>query len=325
MPYAAAINQDLKALVPRAGVDPLFLSYTLVASKERIRELVSVAGHGTGKLETDQLTAFGVLLPPLEEQRGIAAILNSFEEVAEVTERLIANSHQQQHALMQQMLSGKRRIKRLSKSSSTVLTRHGRVPEDWRLVQIGEIAIEVSQRHTGDENYPVLSCSKHKGFISSLEYFKKRVFSSDLSNYKIVKRGDFGFPSNHIEEGSIGHQEICDCGVVSPIYTVFRAGADVFGGYLYKLLKTDHYRQIFSAGTNASVDRRGSLRWAEFSKICVPLPSLEEQSMISSIIDVANEEAANLQKQLFALQQQKRVLMQQLLTGKRRVKLDSAA
>ena len=87
--------------------------------------------------------------------------------------------------------------------------------------------------------------------VKSLSYFKKKVYSDDTSNYKVMRRGTFGFPSNHVEEGSIGHQDICDVGIVSPIYCVFRANDKIEDGFLYKLLKTDRYRQIFAAATNA--------------------------------------------------------------------------
>ena len=81
-----------------------------------------------------------------------------------------------------------------------------------------------------------------------------------------------------VNEGSIGLLEHVDSGIVSPIYIVFRTDPHkVFAPYLYALFKTETYRHIFAMATNASVDRRGSLRWKEFSSIRVPLPSLDEQ------------------------------------------------
>jgi type I restriction enzyme S subunit len=87
-------------------------------------------------------------------------------------------------------------------------------------------------------------------------------------------------------------------------------------------LKTEMYRQIFAANTNASVDRRGSLRWKDFSTIHLALPSLEEQRQIAGVLAAADAEIAALGRQLAAFRQQKRGLMQQLLTGKTRVKVE---
>ena len=141
--------------------------------------------------------------------------------------------------------------------------------------------------------------------VESLTYFKKKVYSDDTSNYKVMRRGTFGFPSNHIEEGSIGYQDLFDAGIVSPIYYVFAADKTVDDGFLYKLLKTDRYRQMFAAATNASVDRRGSLRWKEFAKITLLLPPLEEQQAISEAVNSIAATEVAYEGQLTALRQER--------------------
>ena len=72
-----------------------------------------------------------------------------------------------------------------------------------------------------------------------------------------------------------------------------------------------------------SIDRRGGLRWSEFSKIKVPVPELKEQFSIVEILDKATEELNQYQQKLQTLQLQKKGLMQQLLTGKVRVKTNN--
>lgn len=195
-----------------------------------------------------------------------------------------------------------------------------RYPSDWALVKIGEISKEVSARN-GESEETVLSCSKYDGFVNSLDYFGKQVFSSDTSNYKVVRNGQFGYPSNHVEEGSIGLLEHCEKGIVSPIYVVFEASKEkVYSPYLYKLLKTDIYRHIFRVCTSSSVDRRGSLRWSDFSKIKVLVPSLEEQQQISETLSFAQHEIDLLKQLEKKYKTQKHGLMQKLLTGEWRVK-----
>ena len=71
--------------------------------------------------------------------------------------------------------------------------------------------------------------------------------------------------------------------------------------------------------TNASVDRRGSLRWKEFSKIRVPLPTKEEQHAIVNVLKAINKDITLIETKLNALEKQKRGLMQKLLTGEVRV------
>lgn len=251
-------------------------------------------------------------LPPLSEQWKVGTILATWDRAIETVEALIANARTQKQALMQQLLP---------QGTTPPKKRLPGFSGEWRKLHIGDVAKEVSERAGEQTGYPVLSCSKYDGMVESLSYFKKKVYSDDTSNYKVMRRGTFGFPSNHVEEGSIGYQDLCDAGIVSPIYCVFATSNEVDNGFLYKLLKTDRYRQIFAAATNASVDRRGSLRWKEFSHIPLPLPPLEEQRAISEAVDAVAATETAYQAQLTALRQEKAALMQQLLTGKRRVKL----
>jgi type I restriction enzyme, S subunit len=106
---------------------------------------------------------------------------------------------------------------------------------------------------------------------------------------------------------------------VSPIYTVFKCIDNIIPEYLYAVFKTDTFRHIFAISTNASVDRRGSLRWREFSLIRVPHPSRKEQRAIVDFLNGSDREIAQLDTKLKALEKQKRGLMQKLLTGEVRV------
>ncbi|WP_029403867.1 restriction endonuclease subunit S [Escherichia coli] len=266
-----------------------------------------------------------VLTPPVAEQKKMAQILSTWDKAISVTEKLLTNSQQQKKALMQQLLTGKKRLGLPAGSYEFKITRYGSIPKDWDYPAIKEICTQVSKKNSAAVDHPVLSCSKYDGFVDSLKYFNKKVYSDDLSGYRLIHRGCFGFPSNHIEEGSIGLQNLYDTGIVSPIYVVFRASpTKVDNSYLYAVLKTDHYKQIFGAATNASVDRRGSLRWKEFNQIHVPLPPLKEQQKISAVLSAADAEITTLEKKLACLKDEKKALMQQLLTGKRRVKVDEA-
>jgi type I restriction enzyme, S subunit len=276
-------------------------------------------------INSTQLKEFPVLIPPLPEQKKIAQTLSTWDKAITTTEQLLTNSQQQKKALMRQLLSGKKRFVKTNGEHQFKKTRHGEIPIDWKYPAIKDICTQISEKNSAGKDFPVLSCSKHKGFVDSLKYFKKKVYSDDTTGYRVIPKDCFGFPSNHIEEGSIGLQSIYDFGIVSPIYVVFKGNEEKINNiFLFALFKTEHYRQIFSASTNASVDRRGSLRWKEFSLINVPLPTLEEQNMIASALSTADLEIETLQQKINYLKQEKKALMQQLLTGKRRVKVEAA-
>ena len=127
-----------------------------------------------------------------------------------------------------------------------------------------------------------------------MSYFGKRVFSADTSGYKVVRRGQFAYATNHIEEGSIGLLEDADAGLVSPMYTVFEAEPNrVHARFLFALFKTEFYRHIFEINTNASVNRRGSLRWSQFKTIRVALPTIEE---LASLIEESSTNGVHISR-----------------------------
>ena len=300
---------------------PEFLAYQAASEYgRRYFQLSSKQSTNLASINSTQLKAFPVLLPPLPEQRKIAEILRTWDEAIEKLEALIDRVKRQHLALTHSLIFGSRRLPRFKKSDDFTAHHWFALPKEWDCQPIGKLAIEVSERNGNHEAFEVLSCSKYEGFVRSLEYFKKQVFSSDLTGYKKIWRGDFGFPSNHVEEGSIGLQGLVDVGIVSPIYTVFRFIPEKINrAFAFSALKTSLYRHIFEVSTSASVDRRGSLRWKEFAKIPFPVPPRSEQEAISEVLAVHSRKLTALEEQRDMYERQKRGLMQKLLTGEWRV------
>jgi type I restriction enzyme S subunit len=156
--------------------------------------------------------------------------------------------------------------------------------------------------------------------VDSLQYFNKQIFSENTTTYKIVTRGQFVYATNHVEEGSIGYQDLCDAALVSPMYTVFEPDAAIINHqFLYMLLKTEAMRRVFEATTHSSVDRRGSLRWPEFAKLKINIPPMPEQERIVEVLTTASGAVDLAKQQLDELKTQKRALMQKLLSGEWRL------
>lgn len=279
------------------------------------------AGSTFPNIDRRSLESLVVLIPPLNQQEIIADILESSDRDIENIERFIAIKARIKRGLMRQLLTGRKRFEEFVIDDGTHLTQFGPAPNDWEYLHIGDIAKEVSSKNTNGKNLTVLSCTKHHGLVDSLKYFGKRVFSENTANYKIVKRGQFAYATNHIEEGSIGYQDLYDEALISPMYTVFETNERVDDSFFYKLLKTELYRHIFEINTSGSIDRRGGLRWNDFARIKVALPSLSEQRRIAAVLNTCDKEISLLKHQLDALKRQKRGLMQKLLTGQIRVKV----
>lgn len=312
----SATNQQINAIACNGHSDPGFLYYQLDFRARHIRQFAGT--QAVPIISKGLFEQIPLLFPPLPEQKKIAKILGACDAAIEAQERLIALKRQRKKGLMQQLLTGKIRFPRFIQSTKIISSRFFDYPTDWRFLKIEDIVVQVNRRNSFGE-LPVLSCTKHSGLVDSLSYFQKQVFAEDTSGYKVVERGEFAFATNHLEEGSIGYQDLYDRAIISPIYCVFKTRKNVRDAWLYPLLKTELYRHIFEANTNASVNRRGSIRWKEFKCIHVALPSLGEQDEIASVLSAQDEVIALQQTKLEQLKQRKKGLMQRLLTGKVRV------
>jgi len=266
---------------------PEFVYNYLKCSFGKAQMMTLVRQVAVSGITGDDLKKFQVPIPPKPEQQKIAQILSTWDKAIEKLEALIAAKQKRKKALMQQLLTGKMRFAEYVKSNEYQKTKFGDIPSEWKYLHIGDVAKQVSQKNTAGDDLPVLSCTKHYGLVDSLKYFGKQIFSENTSTYKIAPRNTFAYAANHIEEGSIGYQNLYDEALISPMDTVFKTLNNVDDAYLYRLLKTELYRHIFEVNTSASVDRRGSLRWNEFAKIKIPVPSMEEQQKIASVPEVS--------------------------------------
>jgi type I restriction enzyme S subunit len=162
----------------------------------------------------------------------------------------------------------------------------------WRETPLSDLIEECNDRVGRGSRPIVLSSTKHYGLVPSDEYFRGRtIYSGDLSNYKRVKRDWFAYATNHLAEGSIGLQSDYAIACVSPIYTVFRCKEQVDPGFLYRILKSPGLVSQYSIHEQASVNRRGAVRFRDFSTIDIKIPcSVSEQKRIAQILDSLDEE-----------------------------------
>lgn len=249
------------------------------------------------------LGSLPLIIPPLPEQQKIAEILSTWDRAIANVQLIINNLQLRNKALAFSLLTGKKRVKGFEDNPAKIL-------------EIRDVAKEISIKNKEDNNFTVFSCTKYNGLVPSLEYFGKKIYSDNLKTYKVIKRNQFAYATNHIEEGSIGILEREEIGLISPMYTIFEFNENVNIDYIFKILKSDFYINEYKRKMEGSIDRRGGLRWNAFAQIKINLPSLEEQTAIAEILNTAQQELKQYQEKLKALELQKKGLMQQLLTGK---------
>lgn len=299
----AATNQALSAVrVDTKEVLPYFLLHYLNANVSQWKRLAASSRKDPNITRQDVLD-YEVMLPPIAQQEKIISIADTWDEAIALQSRQLQQLRRRKIGIAQELLLGKKRLAEFQK-------------RDWDTQPIGDVAQQVSQRNAGGASLTVLSCTKYHGLVDSLTYFGRQMYSDDLSTYKVVPHNTFAYATNHIEEGSIGYQSTYDKALISPMYTVFRTDAKrVDDDFLYHLLKSDTYIEVYRRNMSGSINRRGGLRWADFSQITIPAIELDEQRAIAEMLTTAANEIRLHERKLGALRQQKRGLLQQLLTG----------
>ncbi|WP_137886355.1 restriction endonuclease subunit S [Pseudomonas sp. 2FE] len=264
-------------------------------------------GAGRFKLNKAALEKIPVLAPPAAEQTKIAQILSTWDKAIATSERLLANSQQQKQALMQQLLTGQKRFARFT--------------ADWKHYALGQLFNE--RNETNRPDLSLLSITTEQGVIDRADSGKKDTSSEDKSKYRRICPGDIGYNTMRMWQGVSGLSD--KEGIVSPAYTILQPTNLTDSKFASYLFKTPTLIHVFMRHSQGLVSDTWNLKYEHFAKIKVLVPSLPEQQKIAQVLTTADAEIANLQAQLAKLKLEKKALMQQLLTGQRRVRVAAAA
>lgn len=256
----------------------------------------------------DDLSKIYLLLPPLPEQEKIAEILGTWDEAIEKLSSLIEQKKLIKKGLMQKLLTGKVRLPGFT--------------QPWKEVKLGNFLKEHTEKTTENDQYQVLSVTKN-GICSQEEYFEKQIASENNIGYKILRKHDIVFSPMNLWMGSIGFSEY-DIGIVSPAYKIFSVNENVaLFSFLkhFMIINRMIYLYLINSEQGASIVRRNlDLDGLLSSKVSIP--DITEQQAIADVLSAADDEINLLNKKLEALKEQKKGLMQQLLTGQIRVKVN---
>ena len=299
------LNQRVARLITKKEcANPIYLSYE-VKTKRLLNQFFFSTRGGTGNqanVGTGDVELLKVALPPLPEQQKIAEILSTWDTAIETCQKTIEQLKQRNKGLAQQLLSGK--------------TNHmeGQDPhKDFHVV--GKYVREVSKRNADLQEKRILSVTNSRGFINQSEQFGRELASADLTNYKIVKRGQFAYNPSRVNVGSIDLLTNYESGILSPMYVVFETSTgDLIPEFLYYHLKTYWFTGHIPMFVQGSV--RDSLSFDGFSGMKFYIPEPKIQKEIVNILETASAELKLYENKLQNLQLQKKGLMQQLLTGK---------
>ncbi|MGB8952288.1 MAG: restriction endonuclease subunit S [Candidatus Aminicenantales bacterium] len=189
-----------------------------------------------------------------------------------------------------------------------------KIPIGWTHIKLGEYLTELSERNRRSDNndMPVLSVTNKPGFVVSEEFFDRKVFSRDLSNYKVICEGQFAYNPSRVNVGSIARLKEFEKGLLSPMYVVFEAKEALDSSYLDYWISSQRFSNLVKAGTQGSV--RDSLNFSSLSEFSFNLPPEIEQKKIVSILTCVDSVIDKTQDIINLTQTVKKGLMQELFT-----------
>lgn len=254
------------------------------------------------RLYWDSFAPISCTLPPIEEQQKIAAILTTQDRVIELKEKCLAEKQRQKKYLMQQLLTGKKRLPGFYGA--------------WSFPKAKELFQSVSDKdHNGD--LAVLSSTQDRGIVPRDEVDVDIKYDAcSLVNYKKVSKGNFVISLRSFQ-GGIEYSTYT--GLVSPAYTVLSSRKEISDGYYKQFFKSTDYINRLNVAVYGIRDGK-QISYEDFGRLRIPNPPIKEQDAIAEVLSTADHEIDLLQQDIEQEKQKKKALMQLLLTGIARVK-----
>jgi len=325
----ATTNQACAAIKAGDACDVEYLYQFLASQYDAIREL---GNAGTQQnLNAGLIKEITVPLPPKIEQHRIAQTALVWDAGIATTEKLLANSRKQTHALIGQVLMPAPSFdgKRISGDAFPPSVQPGMpqlpaTPKGWRKTTLAQHLREVVRpaKLVADQSYRLVTVRRSRGGVDERSVLLGSEIKTPTQFY--VKSGDFLISKRQIVHGACGivPPEL-DGAIVSNEYAVLNTTDDLDPRFLRYLSETAYFQQTcFHSSVGVHVEKM-LFRLDKWLKWPINLPPLDEQQRIVRLLDTATEQEAAAHKQLGLLKEEKRALMQDLLTGKRRVKLPS--
>lgn len=287
---------------PQKGLfSPWFLGYQVNSVSYRKQLQALIQGIKVCSLGKQAIANTYFAVPPLPEQQRIVSVLSLWDTAIAKQTALIEKLTLRKRGLMQQLLTGKKRLREFG--------------GEWERIKAGEIFKSISVKGNGPE--VLLSATQEHGVIPR-DQLESRVTmpTGDTNSFKLVEVGDFVISLRSFQ-GGLEYSE--HRGIVSPAYTVLKPIVEIDKSFYRYYFKSAEFIGHLAIAVIGIRDGK-QISYEDFCFVKIPYPNIKEQKAISSVLLQADKEIELANKKLAATQEQKKGLMQVLLTGKKRVK-----
>ena len=309
----ACIGRGL-ASISGKSIDNTFLYQSLIHAKVKFEAL----GQGSTfeAINGNELKEFSLVCPPLPEQKKIASILTSVDEVIENTQKQIDKLQDLKKATMNELLT--KGIGHTEFKDSEL----GRIPKSWEVKSVGELYEDTKYLTSDSNEMPLFSLTMEHGLVSKPDRYIRDFLITDTSkdNYKSVRKGELVMNPMNLRWGAISaHYERFDV-CVSKYYNVLRGRDDQTSTLFYEaLFQSKRFLNLYEKIAIGTLEEKKRVHWSDFQNIKVPVPPMQEQQRMETVIEHFLANISRVMDRNSKYKSLKKSLMQDLLTGKVRV------
>ena len=293
------VLRDEKGLTNEYYRQYIFRNPEIRNTMQKIANGVSV--YGISKTTVSKIK---LPLPPLSEQNRIVSVLETWDKTIEKLSKKIEVKKQLKISLMQGLLTGKVRLP-------------GFV-EKWKTISLGDVLKERNERDVESDKLLLYSLTIEDGVCPKGErYDRSFLVKSDSKVYKKTYKNDIVYNPANLRYGAIAHNKNENPVLLSPIYQVLfiKNEKETNIDFIGQLLTWERQIRKMSAYAEGTLIERMEVKIDSFKTIQIDIPNKKEQDAIASVLNTANKEITLLEEKLLFIQEQKRYLLNNLITG----------
>lgn len=299
--FEGICSADCYSIKARNDIDKNYLFVLMLSHQFYKRAVACSMRTGMPKINQDDLNAICLVLPEdFAEQQKIAAILTTQDKVIELKEKRLAEKLRQKKYLMQQLLTGRKRLTGFNLA--------------WKKTKLKNILHERKTYSPKGLEYPHVTLSTEGIFPKSNRYDRDHLVRNEYKEYKITHKGDICYNPANLKFGVICENTFGDA-IFSPIYVTFEVNQNVCKEYLANYLMRWDFINAVRKYEEGTVYERMAVKPEDFLKFEILLPHIAEQSAIAQVLSTADREISLLRQDIEQEKQKKKALMQLLLTG----------
>ena len=304
------LNQRVASLVPKDGINASFLTRAINIRQTYFEQMG--AGTKVQNISKGNVENCDLLIPSVDEQSKIGHYFDNLDHLITLHQRKCDDLKEVKKYMLQKMFP--------KKGEKVPEIRFKGFTGDWEVRKLGDLCERVMRKNKNNESDLPLTIASQFGLIDQRDFFNRVVAAKDMSNYYLLKKGEFAYNKSYsqgYDYGSIKRLNAYEQGCLSTLYICFGITSDdVESDYLECYFDTLKWYNDVSMICAEGARNHGLLNVdtkAFFDDVRIEMPSSkEEQKKISNYLKNIDNQITLYQKKLDTLKDVKKFMLQNM-------------